>query len=308
MQAVISKSQKEQEFDTRISEELDSDLKNLVKPTFKTDLVVENASQINALKEIKKALIRLKLSKNEIKVYLYLARFGAQKAQKIAEALNLHRTEAYKILRTLENEGIIYRVLERPMKFKSITLEKLLNIKLEEKRERIYQLEKKKIELLELWDSLPEVTEPETEGKMLQVTEGKKQIINKISNLLKISEKRFKGVIKDRHLIWIYNSTFFEELESLSSRKNIDAKILTDYSPSSTFVLEQLNLTNCDFAFLHLKDQPSFVISDVGHMILFIENDDDKICVLETNDNSMIKSYENLFGLLWESQNRKNHY
>ena len=305
MQAVISKIQKEQESYTRISDDTDSELQNLVKPCIRSEHIQENEMQINALKEIKTALIRLKLTRNEVKVYLYLARCGAQKAQKIAESLQLHRTEAYKILRTLENEGIIYRVLERPMKFKAVTLEKVLDLKLEERRERIYQLEKKKTELVHLWESLPEVNEPETEGKMLQVLEGKKQIIGKISKLLSSSEKRFRGVFKDRHLIWIYNSSFFEELEKISKKKDIDAKILTNYSPPSTFVIEQLNLTNCDFAFLNVKEQPSFVVSDAGYMILFMEGDDGKFCVLETNDSSMTKSYDNLFDLLWKNQNRK---
>lgn len=309
MQVVLSKIQKDKSNSTLTNEDADSDLLQLINPTLKSEFSQENAFQINALKEIKTALIRLKLSKNEAKVFLYLARSGAQKAQKIAESLNLHRTEVYKILRTLENQGIIYRVLERPMKFKAVPLEKFLDLKLEEKRERIYQLEKRKTELLHLWGSLPEVNEPENEEKMLQVVEGKNKIIGKISKLLKLSEKRFKGVLNDRNLIGVYNSSFFEELETLSKKKkDIDVKILTDYSPTSTFVLEQMNLVNCDFAFLHLKDQPSFIISDAGYMILFMENNNNKFCVMETNDRSIVKSYENLFDMLWKNQNRKDHF
>ncbi len=306
MQAVLSKIQKEQESNSiRMNSDLDSDLVKLVKPTLRSETFTGNSAQIDALKEIKMALIRLKLSKNEVKVYLYLARYGAQKAQKIAESLDLHRTEAYKILRTLENDGIIYRVLERPMKFKAVSFEKVLDMKLEEKREKIYQMEKKKKELIHLWGSLPEVSEPETEDNLLQILEGKRQIIAKVSLLLKLSQKKFKGVINDKYLIWLYNSSFFEELESLSKIKDIEAQILTDYSSTSTFVMEEMNLVNCDFAFLHLKDQPSFVISDSGYMILFMENDNNKFCVMETNDGFMIKSYGNLFDMLWKSQNRK---
>jgi len=67
----------------------------------------EEAEHLKALKSIKNALIKFDLSKNEVRVYLFLARFGAQKAQRIAEALNVHRTEAYKILRRLEKQGLV---------------------------------------------------------------------------------------------------------------------------------------------------------------------------------------------------------
>jgi len=309
MQAVISKTKKESESDSmQKSSDFDSELLKLVKPTLRSETLADNSMQINALKEIKTSLIRLQLTKNEVKVYLYLARYGAQKAQKIAEALDLHRTEAYKILRTLENNGVIYRILERPMKFKAVTIEKVIDMKLQERREKIYTLEKKKKELLRLWESLPEVSEPETEEKMLQILEGKHQIIAKISFLLKLSEKKFKGVINDKYLIWLYNSSFFESLEALSNRKDIEAKILTDYSSTSTFVMEEINIGNCDFAFLNIKDQPSFIISDSGYMILFLQNDNNKFGVMETNDKSMVKSYENLFDMLWKNQNRKDRF
>jgi len=285
--------------------ELDPDLLKLTKPVLRTEPQGEHEYQVKALKDINSALTRFKLSKNEVKVYLYLARYGAQKAQKIAESLGVHRTEAYKILRTLENEGVIYRVLERPMKFTAVPFETVLDTEIEERRQRIHQLEKKKSELLNLWNSLPKASETETEKETLQVLEGKRQISARISEILKVSTKKLNAVVSDRHLIWIYNSPFFEELESLSKKRDIDVKILTEYSTTSTFVLEQVDLSNCDFAFLHLKEQPSYIISDAGYMILLMENEDGKFYAMETNYASILKSYGNLFDLLWKSQDRR---
>ena len=161
--------------------DLDPELLKFTKPVLRTEPQAEHEYQVKALRDINTALTRFKLSKNEVKVYLYLARYGAQKAQKIAESLGVHRTEAYKILRTLENEGVIYRVLERPMKFTAVPFEKVLDTEIEERRQRIHQLEKKKGELLHLWRSLPKASETETEKETLQVLEGKRQISARIS-------------------------------------------------------------------------------------------------------------------------------
>ena len=247
----------------------------------------------------------MKLSKNEVKVYLYLARYGAQKAQKIAESLGVHRTEAYKILRTLENKGIIYRILERPLKFMAVPFEKVIDTEIAERKQRTYQLEKKKDELIALWRSLPKADEAESEKEMLQVLEGKRQISARVTELLKISSKKLSIVVSDRNLIWLYNSPFFEDLNDISKKRDIDVKILTQYSPTSTFVLEQVDINNCDFAFLHLKEQPSFIISDNGYMILLMESEEGKFYAMENNYSSIIRSYENLFQLLWKSQEKR---
>jgi len=306
MQAVQSvRVQKEHDLHIKqVTPELKS---NVMKLKFATSIEskVENEYQVKALKDITSVLMRLKFSKNEVKVYFYLARYGAQKAQKIAESLGVHRTEAYKILRTLENDGIIYRVLERPMKFTAVPFEKVLDTEIEKIRQRAHKLEKNKNELLQLWNSLPKASEIETEKETLQVLEGKRQISVRISEVLRLSTKKLNAVVSDRHLIWIYNSPFFEELEALSKKREIEVKILTEYSTTSMFVLEQVDLPNCDFAFLHLKGQPSYILSDAGYMILLMENEDGKFYAMETNYDSMLKSYGNLFNLLWTSQERR---
>lgn len=307
MQAVhVSRNSKERG-SQNIQSNIDSELLKFTKPVLSTDPQFELENQVKALRDINIALTRFKLSKNEVKVYLYLARYGAQKAQKIAESLGVHRTEAYKILRTLENKGVIYRVLERPMKFTAVPFEKVLDTELEERRQRIQHLERRKQELLDLWKTLPKLSETEVEKETLQVLEGRKQISARISEILKASTNKLNAVVTDRHLIYIYNSSFFEELENMSKRRDIEVRILTEYSTTSTFVLEEVDLSNCDFAFLHIKDQPSFIISDAGYIMLLMENKDGKFYAMETNYASILKSYSNLFDLLWKNQDRSEH-
>ena len=262
----------------------------------------EQGDQYKALKEINTALLRLRLSKNEVKIYLFLARYGAKKAQKIAESLGVPRTEAYKILRELENKGIIFRILERPMKFMVVPFEKILEEDIEERRQKIHKLEKKKDELICLWKTLPKTHDSEDVRETLQITEGKRQISARIAKILRGTREHIKVVVSDRNLIWLFNSTFFEEL---NKKGEIEARILTDYSQISTFVIEQVEIPSCDFAFLHKKGQPSFIVSDEGTLILLMENSDEKFCAMETNYASMLSSYTALFDLLWKNQSHK---
>ena len=64
--------------------------------------VMKDKGPLQSLEAIENALAKLGLSKNEIRVYVYLARTGMLKASEISEVISLHRTETYRILRDLE--------------------------------------------------------------------------------------------------------------------------------------------------------------------------------------------------------------
>jgi len=90
-----------------------------------------------SLEIIEKTLYRLGLSKNEMKIYIYVARRGEHKASEISEALSLYRTETYRILRDLEKKGLISSVFEKPLKFIATPFEKALDILIETKKMKI---------------------------------------------------------------------------------------------------------------------------------------------------------------------------
>jgi sugar-specific transcriptional regulator TrmB len=302
MQTTLPELQKDTK-SLNVPEEIDPEITKLATETM-TLPQSELANKYKALKEINSALLRLRLSKNEVKIYLFLARNGSQKAQKIAESLGVPRTEAYKILRELEGKGFISRILERPMKFMIVPFEKIVEEDIEERKQKIHKLEKKKEELLDLWQTLPKADESQEAKETLQVIEGKSQISARAVKILREAHSQIRVVASDRHLVWLFNSTFFEEL---NKKGEIEAKILTNYSQTSTFVIEQLDLPTCDFAFLQKKSQPSFILTDNGNLILLMEDNDEKFSAMDTNYTSMLNSYSALFDLLWKNQSRREH-
>jgi sugar-specific transcriptional regulator TrmB len=270
------------------------------RSTTRTRIPAEAMDHINALKDIDSALSKFKLSKNEVRVYLYLARFGAHKAQSIAEALGVHRTEAYKILRRLEAQGLISRVMERPMKFVAVPFENVLDNLIEERRQRIFQMEQKKAELLKIWASLPEVENVIHKKETFQVLEGKRHISVRLNELLEKTDGKFYSLISDMNLIWLFNTPFIDDLEEMSQADKMEMKLMTNFSPTSSYVLDQMELGNSDFAYLKQYEMPGFFISDDNEMILLMADDQTNIFGMWTNYSSIVKSYKILFELLWK--------
>jgi len=261
----------------------------------------EEAEHLKALKSIKDALGRFDLSKNEVRVYLYLARFGAQKAQRIAEALSVHRTEAYKILRRLEKQGLVSCVFERPMKFVSVPFEKALGSLIEERRQRVHQMEQWKKVLMKTWRSLPTPEDKAPRKETFQVLEGRRQVGVKGTEILNGCNSEIHMILRDETLLWLFNSPFFDNLEKISKKKDIKVSLITNFSPTSTYVLEEVDLGKGDFNYKEIEDSPCFIVSDSGQMLLLMNQDGDegKPCAMWTNYRTLVQSFKMLFDLLW---------
>lgn len=270
------------------------------KTTTRSRIPSETLEHIDALKSIDQALSRFKLNRNEIRVYLYLARFGAHKAQSIAEALGVHRTEAYKILKRLEEQGLITKVMERPMKFLAVPFERVLNNLIEERRQKIYQMEQRKAELLKLWASLPEPETVKKRKETFQVLDGKKNINVRLNELLQKAEKEFHMIVSDENLIWLYNTPFLDDVQKKAEKTGLTTRLMTNYSPTSSFVLEELNIGEGDFAYLDNDNIRGFFINDKKEMILLMANEQNSVTGMWTNYEALVESYRILFSLLWK--------
>ncbi|MEM3783856.1 MAG: helix-turn-helix domain-containing protein [Candidatus Bathyarchaeia archaeon] len=255
-----------------------------------------------SMETIEKALRGLGLSKNEVKVYVYLARTGEHKASEISEALSLHRTETYRILRDLEKRGLISSVFEKPLKFIATPFEKALDILIETKRMKLNLLEKKRQNLVDIWLSLPK-PEVELERKeVFQILEGEEQISLKADEILGKAEKEILVFISENDIANFYHSGFLDRLEK-ASKKGVNVQLLTNYSPKSCFFIEKTKLKRTKYSRLNSDELPTFIMADNEQLLLLIrkENGKKKVAALWTNYDAFIKALKTLFTQLWNN-------
>ena len=251
---------------------------------------------------IERALRGLGLSKNEVKVYVYLARTGEHKASDISEALSLHRTETYRILRDLEKRGLISSVFEKPLKFIATPFEKALDILIETKRMKLNLLEKKRQSLVDLWLSLPK-PEVELERKeVFQILEGEEQISLKADEIVGKAGSEILVFISECDIASFYHSGFLEKLEK-ALKKGVNVQLLTTYSPKTCFFLEKTKLKRAKYSQLNADELPTFIIADNEHLLLLIRKEDGKkkVAALWTNYDAFIKALKTLFHVLWNN-------
>jgi sugar-specific transcriptional regulator TrmB len=264
------------------------------------------------LADIEKTFLQFDLSRNEIRVYLYLARSGVQKAREISDSLSLHRTETYRILRDLEKRGLVSCILEKPLKFTAVPFEEAYDVLIETKKVNVQLLERKKKDLVDLWSSIPQhKAEPETK-EIFQILEGEEQLILKANEIAERAEKEICVLAPDLELLRLYHSGFTDNLERVS-KKRVKVLLLTNNSPKSRFIAEKTGLSDVKYLSVISGDLPSFILSDQQEILFSIKNGNvhydtemrrkkEKISFLWTNYNTFIKALKLLFANLWTAK------
>jgi sugar-specific transcriptional regulator TrmB len=272
-------------------------------------LVKKDQAYVKQISTIEETLSRFGLLKNEIKVYLYLARAGEKKAGEIAEAISLHRTETYRILRDLEKKGIVFSIFEKPLKFTAVSLDKAIDLLVDAQKIKIKLLEQEKASVVELWSSMPQPKVADTKKELFQMLEGEQQVLMKANELLERTEKEFKVFASADYLSQLYYSDFSDKLKQQANKVNIT--MVTDTSLKSAYFIGQLQWLSDLNRTADGEGMPCFMISDDKEVLIaFHENELDdedakkkyRTAAIWTNYGAFIKILGTLFAKMAKTQ------
>lgn len=265
--------------------------------------VRKDKGPLKSIELIEKMFRKLGLSKNEIRVYVYLARSRERKASEISEGLSLHRTETYRILRDLEKRGLVLSVFEKPLKFIATPFERALDALIDAKKLRIQRLERKKKALIDIWLSLPQPVVQRRRKEVFQILEGEEQIDLKANKIIQNTEGMVSVFASEEDLPRFYHSGLIDRLEKLSKR-DLDIRLLTNNSPKSRFFAEKMTKINVRFALSDVEDVPTFILANQEQLLLTIRKNGKtakrtKVAALWTSYEAFVKALEKLFSELW---------
>ena len=273
--------------------------------------VIKRSKQtLKSIKIIEKALLDLGLSRNEAKVYLFLAKAGKSTASKVAKAVSLNRTEIYRVLKGLERKGLVSLILEKPMKFVAVPFENAVSWLIEAEKMKLRTLEQRKDRLLEIWVSLPGSYMDSELREVFQILEGSNQIESKARELLESTKYEFCVFISEDIISRLYHSGFLDELERIS-KKGVDVRLIADNSPKIEFFIKEMKFKNIKYVLMDVGDLPFFLISDEKEVLLMLRKNrsnflgemtkNSKAVVLWTNYYALTRILYRLFIELWNS-------
>lgn len=269
-------------------------------------LVKKDQQVTKQLVTIEETLSRFGLLKNEIRVYLYLARAGEKKAGEIAEAIALHRTETYRILRDLEKKGIVFSIFEKPLKFTAVALDKAIDLLVDAQKIKIKLLEQEKPSLVELWQSMPQAKQETVKKELFQMLEGDQQVLMKANELLERSTEKFQIYASADYLSDLYYNDFSDKLKTQADK--VQVTVVTDTSLKSAYFLGEMTWLSGQHRISDDQNLPCFMISDNKEVLIaFHEKDTEdsdevkkkyRTAAIWTNYKALVNTLQTLFGKL----------
>lgn len=271
--------------------------------------VIKKDQQITKqLLTIEETLSRFGLLKNEIRVYLYLARAGEKKAGEIAEAIALHRTETYRILRDLEKKGIVFSIFEKPLKFTAVPLDKAIDLLVDAQKIKIKQLEQEKPSLVELWQSMPQAKQETVKKELFQMLEGDQQVLMKANELLERVEHSLQIYATSEYLSDLYYNDFSDKLKAQANK--VTVTVVTDSSLKSAYFLGEMSWLSNQYRVAYTQNLPCFMIADNKEVLIAFheKNEDDsddlkkkyRTAAIWTNYKALVNTLQTLFTKLTE--------
>ena len=286
--------------------ENDAIIKVYNKQTDAWKLVKKDQSYNKQLTTIEETLTRFGLLKNEIRVYMYLARAGEKKAGEIAESISLHRTETYRILRDLEKKGIVFSIFEKPLKFTAVPLDKAIDLLVDAQKIKIRLLEQEKANVVELWQSMPQPKVETAKKELFQMLEGEQQVLMKANEMLEKSKEKFQVFASADYLSELYYNDFSDKLKSQADK--VTVTLVTDNSLKSAYFMGQMQWLSESHKIVDDQNLPCFMISDNKEvMIAFHEKDEDDVkrkprtAAIWTNYSALVNTLQVLFSKLTEA-------
>lgn len=272
-------------------------------------LVKKDQGYSEQLSTIEETLSRFGLLKNEIKVYMHLARAGEMKAGEIAEAISLHRTETYRILRDLEKRGVVFSIFEKPLKFTAVPLEKAIDLLVDAQKIKIKLLEQEKESVVKLWQSMPQPkAAANVKKELFQMLEGEQQVLMKADELLERCEQEFQVFAPADYFAQLYYSDFSDKLQRCANK--VKVTLVTDNSIKSAYFLGQLKWLSDSERISDEESLPCFMICDNKEVLIVFHEKDrggdddakkkDKTAAIWTNYDAFIKVLRLLFSKLNE--------
>jgi HTH-type transcriptional regulator, sugar sensing transcriptional regulator len=254
------------------------------------------------------------LTKNEAELYVFLTKHGVLRCGEIAKRMKKHTAQIYRILKTLQNKGLVESTLEAPARFAAVSLETIIDQHIKAKHDEAALIEKTRNEVLTYWKSIRQpILEPSLEKFV--VIEGDSKIYAKISQMVKETKNTLCIATTVRDISQADQFGVFDAISIHPLKSTVQFHVLTELSDQNINVmkafLKKTPKPNFEFKGRNpdsgLKLSPQMAIRDEDEILLSITPGlvaaaprKDDVC-LWTNCKSLVQAFTAVFEELWQN-------
>jgi len=261
---------------------------------------------------VRKILRDFGLTEKEADIYIFLAKHGILKGGEVARQTKTPKALVYRILKSLQAQGIVESTLEFPARFTAAPFEAIIDLNVKSKLNEIARLKGEKTALINHWkqiENAPSISPVEK----FSVIEGKQKVYQKLSQLIMQTKTNLSCIITSKELAQAnYFGIFDQDSKKQSSKRSF--RFLIELSNQNLKDAKELvkdierKVPNAEVRIPELGSNlfPQMIIQDKEETMFRIspkvDNCFDKWDVsLWTNCKSLIGAFSVVFDGLWHN-------
>ena len=242
-------------------------------------------------------------TKEEAEVYVFLSSMGPSPARVISRRFDVNRMRAYRTLKSLEDKGLVERIIGRPMRFVANPLQESLSKYIDGFRERLTELETREEEIVEDWTRISDATSDQAEESRFRIFEGRQQIYELVVQMCGRASSEICIVTTKRDLHRLALMGIDDRLRAVSS-EGIRVRVLTQVEGPDFAEMEYFS----DFAdirhiplpapvrFVTIDDRETLTTTSMEDTMSLTTHDDAGLWTNAPSYNSAMKIF---FDALW---------
>ncbi len=264
---------------------------------------------------MRKILENVGLTRKETDVYIFLAKHGALKGAEISKLISVDKAETYRILRRLQNKGLLETTLEVPTRFLTVPFDKVLDTFIRSRRDEAALVESARDDLLNDWAKISK-SRFDLSADKFTVIEGENKIYARIFQLIKEAKNQLSVALTVSDLLRAERFGLFDTSLRPSAESSVRFRFLAELSVKNVNALKLLlrKLADQGFDFagrvpdLGLQLSPRMVVRDGEEILFFITSKREKVATAEkgevclwTNCKTLVQSFTHVFEEMWNS-------
>ena len=248
-------------------------------------------------------LSKLDLSALEAKVYLTLSKYEELTAAEISKLTQTARPDVYRVVRNLQEKGLVEKILKSPVQMKAVPINVGLQLLLRNKKDEYDEIKR---ETNQLFDSLRQIKlkdENNLKEEKFVLVPKKEAIIAKIRQAIDEAQESVDLILSFKR--FFYGTTHFMENLSKAWDREVKFRVILEKPKKEHHIEEALQICRksnmCQIRFFN--DHPAAGVGLYDKKSVFIvlnpREDVPSSPALWSNSRSLLAIVQDYFNVLW---------
>lgn len=242
-------------------------------------------------------------TKEEAETYVFLTAMGPTSAGTVAKRFNYNRMKAYRLLKSLEEEGVIHSIVGRPVRYVVVPIEEIVDTRIDEASKRLSELEESRSKIIEEIGRLETRERREDEEPRFSMYQGRQRVYELLASMCDRAEEEVRLITTPRDLLRL-SLWGFDERFSYLTEAGKSVCLLTTVNEENLREIEELS-SRIDVRHMAIPTPIRFALIDHDETLSSVAMDDSMSMTTQndtglwTNSQSFVSTMKTFYDALW---------